>query len=204
MRLRRVVLAAALACSVAPVAAASRNADPDWPCVQRLVPKLSAGLLWAGPAIDEAAEWRKEPDVVALVEKITPRRVTADQGKQAIGTFVQGAGEDKPRLLTLAFAGLLEETNRQRSELIERIQALARRQRELADIAARAGEELGKIPADVGGDDAARRNDLEQRRHYVSLAFQESQRTMRYACEAPVQLESRLGEYARALQAALP
>jgi hypothetical protein len=36
------------------------------------------------------------------------------------------------------------------------------------------------------------------------MAYQESQRTLRYACEAPVQLESRLGDYARALQAALP
>jgi hypothetical protein len=197
-------MAAVLACSIGPVAAASRNADPDWPCVQRLVPKLSPGLFWAGPGIDNAAEWRKEPDVVALVEKITSRKITADRGKEAIGAFVQGAGEDKPRLLALAFAGLLEETNRQRSDLIERIQAFARRQRDLADIASRAGEELSKIPPDATGDEAARRKDLEQRHQYVSLAFQESQRTVRYACEAPVQLESRLGEYARALQAALP
>jgi hypothetical protein len=203
-RLHRAILAAALACSADQASAAGRSTDPDWPCVQRLVPKLSPGLFWTGPDLGKATEWRKAPEIAALVEKITPRRVPAEQGKEAIGAFLQGVGEDKPRLLTLVFAGLLEETNRQRAELIDRIQAFARRQRELADIAARAGEELGKIPADATGEDAARRNDLEQRRHYVSLAFQESQRTLRYACEAPVQLESRLGEYARALQAALP
>src|SRR5262249_47321787 len=158
---------------------------------QRLVPKLSPGLFWAGPAVADTTDWRKEPEVVALVEKITPRKVAADQGKEVIGAFVQGAGADKPRLLALAFTALPEETNRQRTELIERIQSFARRQRELADIASRAGEELSKIPPDAVGDEAARRNDLEQRRHYVSLAFQESQRTVRYACEAPVQLESR-------------
>jgi hypothetical protein len=198
------ILAAALASAASQSSAAGRSADPDWPCVQRLVPRLSAGLFWTGPGIDNTTQWQKEPNVVALVEKITPRKVTADQGKDAIGAFVQGAGEDKPRLLALAFAGLLEETNRQRSELIARIQDFARRQRDLADIASRAGEELSKIPPDATGDDAERRKDLEQRRQYVSLAFQESQRTVRYACEAPVQLESRLGEYARALQAALP
>jgi hypothetical protein len=208
-RMRPLLRGAALAAGLAWVAAgqasaASRQADPDWPCPQRLIPKLSPGLFWSGPSVAEADDWRLEPRVAALVEKISPRKVAADRGKALIGVFVQGLGEDRSRLLVLAFAGLLEETNRQRAELIERIQAFARRQRELADIAARAGEDLGKIPADAEGEAAARRLDLEQRHHYVSMAFQESQRTMRYACEAPVQLESRLGDYARALQAALP
>jgi hypothetical protein len=201
---RYAILATALACTAGPTSAASRNADAGWPCPQRLVPKLSAGLFWSGPDGAATEEWRREPDVVALVEKISPRKVAAEQGKEAIGVFAQGLGDEKSRRLTLAFAGLLDETNRQRAELIERIRAFAQRQRELADIAARAGEELSKIPANAEGEAAARRQDLEQRRQYVSMAFQESQRTLRYACEAPVQLESRLGEYARALQAALP
>jgi hypothetical protein len=200
--LRYAILATGLACAAGPTSAAGRNAD--WPCPQRLVPKLSAGLFWSGPDDAATEEWRKEPDVVALVEKISPRKVAAEQGKEAISAFAQGLVTDKSRRLTLAFTGLLDETNRQRAELIERIRAFAQRQRELADIAARAGEELSKIPANAEGEAAARRQDLEQRRQYVSMAFQESQRTLRYACEAPVQLESRLGEYVRALQAAIP
>jgi hypothetical protein len=202
--LRSAILAAALACAAAPALAQSRSANPDWPCPQRLVPNLSAGLFWNGPSVAAEEEWRKAPDVAALVEKIAPRRVAPDEGKAAIAAFVERLGEDRQRRIALAFAGLLEETDRQRTELIGRIQALGRRQRELADIAARAGEELGTIPADAEGEAAARRKDLEQRRQYVSMAFQESQRTLRYACEAPVQLESRLGDYTRALQAALP
>lgn len=202
--LRYAILVAGLAATTGSAMAQGRNVNPDWPCPQRLVPKLSAGLFWSGPDITAAEEWRNEPDVAALVEAISPRKVSAEQGRAAIGAFAQKLDADRSRRLALVFAGLLEETNRQRGELIERIQAFARRQRELADIAARAGEELGKIPADPEGEEAARRKDLEQRRQYVSMAFQESQRTLRYACEAPVQLESRLGEYARALQAALP
>jgi len=202
--LRCGILVAGLACAPDPALAQGRSTDPDWPCQQRLVPKLSAGLFWSGPSVNAGEEWRKEPDVAALVERISPRRVTAAQGKEAIGAFAQQLGEDRSRRLSLAFTGLLEETNRQRTELIERIKDFARRQRELADIAARAGEELGKIPEDAGGEAAARRKDLEQRHQYVSMAFQEAQRTLRYVCEAPVQLEARLGDYARALKAALP
>jgi hypothetical protein len=201
--LRYAILAGGLA-AAGPAVAQGRSANPDWPCPQRLVPKLSAGLFWSGPDAAAAEEWRNEPEVAALVEAISPRKISAEQGKEAIGAFAQKLDADRPRHLALVFAGLLEETNRQRGELIERIQAFARRQRDLADIAVRAGEELGKIPADAEGEAAERRKDLEQRRQYVSLAFQESQRTLRYACDAPVQLESRLGEYVRALQAALP
>src|SRR5690349_23480771 len=111
------LLGAILACAATQGSAASRNADPDWPCQQRLVPKLSSGLFWTGPSIADTTEWRKEPEIVALVEKITPRNIAADRGKEAIGGFIKGIGEDKPRRLTLAFAGLLEETNRQRAEL---------------------------------------------------------------------------------------
>ena len=125
------------------------------------------------------------------------------RAKPSFARSRRGLARTGPGVLTLAFAGLLEETNRQRAELIERIQTFARRQRELADIASRAGEDLRKIPPDATGEAAERRQDLEQRRHYVSKAFEENQRTLRYACEAPVQLESRLGAFARALQAGL-
>lgn len=180
-----------------------RHADPDWPCPQRLIIKLSAGQFWSGPDVKAAGDWQGHADVAALVQKISPRKVSTEQGEALIRSFASGLGDDRPRALTLAFAGLLEETNRQRAELIERIQTFARRQRELADIAARAGEDLRKIPADATGEAVEQRQDLEQRRHYVSKAFEETQRTLRYACEAPVQLESRLGAFARALQAQL-
>jgi hypothetical protein len=207
--MRRALLCALMAVGLAgPVPdradAASRHADPDWPCPQRLVASLSPELFWSGPNIAAAGDWRREPGVAALVQEISPRKIAAERGEAAIRAFAERLDEERPRLLTLAFAGILEETNRQRSELIERIRALAVRQRELSDIAVRAGEELRAIPSDASGEPAERRQDLEQRRLYVSRAFEETQRTMRYACETPVQLESRLGVYARALQAYLP
>lgn len=102
--------------------------------------------------------------------------------------------------MTLVFAGLLDETNRERGDIIARLKALGRRQHELADIASKAGEALRNIPADATGDAAAQRTDLEQRFTFVTQAFENTQRTMRYACEVPVRLEARLGRYAQALK----
>lgn len=201
--IRATVIGGLIALAPPAATAAPRHADPDWPCPQRLIIKLSAGQFWSGPSVEAAGDWQQQAAVAALVQKITPRSVSAEQGEALIRDFANGLGDDKARALTLAFSGLLEETNRQRADLIERIQSFARRQRELADIAARAGEDLRKIPPDATGEAAERRQDLEQRRHYVSKAFEETQRTLRYACEAPVQLESRLGVFARALQAGI-
>jgi hypothetical protein len=191
------------ACFAAP--APRRGGDADWPCQQRLMPVIGSGALWSGPPLDSVGDWHGEPTVAGLVGRIVPRNVSTEAGVAAIGTFADELppAADRPRLMTLVFAGLLDETNRERTEIIARLKDLGRRQHELADIASRAGEALRGIPADATGDDAARRTDLEQRFAFVTQAFENTQRTMRYACEAPVRLEARLGRYAQAVKSRL-
>lgn len=201
---RLLVPLAALA-SLAPSAAWSAypGQDPNWPCQQRLVPSLTAAAFWSGPAPDGGADWHAEPKVAALVARIGPRRISAAEGEAAIAAFNGELSEDeRARLAPLAFAGLLEETNRQRGELIGQIKNLGARQRRLADLVAQVTAEQDAIPAQARGAEADKRADLEQRRAFLIREFEEAQRTMRYACEAPVQLEARLGAYARALQGA--
>ncbi|HEY0526737.1 MAG TPA: hypothetical protein VGD08_25320, partial [Stellaceae bacterium] len=121
-----------------------------------------------------------------------------------IDAFIDGTAPDqRKREVPLAFAGLLDETNSERTDLISRIKQFTRRQRSLAEVVERLTAELHGIPDDASGADAERRADLEQRRFYTTKAFQDAERTIRYACDAPVQLEARLGAYARRLQAAL-
>ncbi|MBX6740573.1 MAG: hypothetical protein IRY87_00825 [Acetobacteraceae bacterium] len=203
--MRRAGLALLALLAAAPTALAASGEDPGWPCQQRLVPRLEAGTLWPGPAPPENAAWRDTPEVAALVARITPRNVPEAEGLDAIKAFAAPLSPaERRRLLPLTFAGLLEETNRQRSDLITRIKAFARRQHALAEVANRAAKELETAPAEASGEAAARRTELEQRRFFTAKAFQDAERTMRYACEMPVQLEARLGAYARVLQAAMP
>lgn len=182
--------------------AAPRNVDPDWPCQQALVPQIAAATIWAGPPLDGIGDWHAEPSVAALVARIAPRGVSAADGEAAIDGFTRDLGGDRNHLITLAFAGLLDETNRQRTEVIERIKELAQRQRSLADIIARLTAEVDAAPADKG-EPSPERAELMQRWTFSSRAYTELQGTMRYACEVPGQLDARLGAYARALQAAL-
>lgn len=191
--------AALLAALALAGAGPSAGTDADWPCTQRLVPRLAAAALWPGPPPE--GDWRAEPEVAALVGRIAPRAVQERDGIAAIEGF--GAQFDQParrRLLPLVFAGALDEANRLRDGLIEQIRRLSRRQRDLAERVRGLEAELRAMPADA----EPARQELEQRRAFATKAFTDANATMRFACEAPVRLEARLGAYARTLAAALP
>ena len=187
---------AALVAALLPAAAAAQpQADPDWPCVQRLVPRLAAGVLW--PGVPEG-DWRGQPEVAALVARIAPRGVEEAEGLAAIRDLAAPLGaEARRRLLPAAFIGTLEETNRQRDLLIEQLRRFARRQRDLA-------AQVRGLEAALHAAPPEAREELAQRHFFAAKSYGDAERTLRYACEAPVRLEARLGAYARAMRAALP
>jgi hypothetical protein len=195
-------LGLALAAAVNARAAPPRAEDPDWPCQQRLVPKLTAAAYWSGPALEGLDDWRADPRIADLVRRLAPRRVSTQEGLSEIAAFVRTVSDDRPRRLALVFRGLLEETDRERAGLIEELKEIGRRQRELADLVARLASELNAIPPDAEGEAATKRTDLHQRHDFTVRNFEEIQRTIRYACETPVELDARLGAWARALQEA--
>jgi hypothetical protein len=182
-------------------AAAPRSEDPDWPCQQRLVPRLTAAAYWSGP-LDNEGDWRADPEIAALVRRIAPRRVTTEAGLAEIEAFAKTATAARPRRLSLVFRGLLEETDRERTGLIGQLTQMGRRQRELAELVGRLADELRSVPPDATSEAAQKRVDLQQRHDFTARNFAEIRRTIGYACEAPVALDARLGAWARALQAA--
>jgi hypothetical protein len=197
-----VTLGLALVPAVDARAAAPNAGDPDWPCQQRLVPKLTAAAYWSGPALEGLGDWRAEPEIADLVRRLAPRRVSTQEGLSEIAAFVGTVSNDRPRRLALAFRGLLEETDRERAGLIEELKEIGRRQHELANLVARLATELNSIPSDAQGEAATKRTDLQQRHDFTARNFEEVRRTIRYACETPVELDARLGAWARALQEA--
>lgn len=192
---------AVLAAVASAGAATPTGEDRDWPCQQRLVPKLTAATYWNGRSLDNLGDWRDDPTIADLVGRLAPRRVSTPDGLSAIAKFATGPSDDGPQRLALVFRGLLEETERERAVLIEQLKEIGRRQRELADLVARLAAELKSIPPNTAGETAARR-DLQQRHDFTVRNFEEMQRTIRYACEAPVELDARLGAWSRALQEA--
>ena len=91
----------------------------------------------------------------------------------------------------------MDQTNDQRSLLIQRLEQLGARQRGMGDAIARLSN---RIDAMAASDPA--RGEATDQRDFDVRAFGETQRTMRYACEAPANMERRLGAFAGVLKQA--
>jgi hypothetical protein len=205
MRLPILVLAIVAASTCAPAFAAAPAAeDAAWPCRQRLVPDLKSATFWSGPSLDNLSDWHGNKQVSALVTAVTPRSVETETGTAAIDKFARRLKPAERRsLLPVTFKGILAETNAERAQVIDRIKSLTRRQREVGALIEKVSAELRTIPETAEGPDADRRAEIVQRLGLMTRGFEETERTMRYACEVPVDLEARLGAYARALQSHL-
>jgi hypothetical protein len=175
----------------------------DWPCVQRKVPTLSAGMMWAGPPITEdIADWREDREVASLVERLAVRRTSLEEAADYIDQFAADlGGEEKAERLAVVFSGLLEKSNTERKDILDGIERFTRKQRRLADNVLAKRQELEKILAmenPTEADDEKRRA-LEEELSWQTRIHEDRERSLTYICEIPVLLEQRLFSLAREL-----
>jgi hypothetical protein len=173
---------------------------PDWPCVQAKVPDISIAAVWDGPPIEEAqSAWQNDPAIENLVARLAARRIPLEEAQKNITDFIAGAGADKNRKGVRLFAGLFDTLNRQRTEVMDGLERLQRRERDLAD----------RIKADVATlrelqdkpqSDEAKINDLNTKIEWSTRIFDDRRKSARYACEVPTIIERRLGALARAIR----
>jgi hypothetical protein len=177
----------------------SAGSDPDWPCAQPLVPSLTIGTFWNTASSPPRSNWRTDLRIAALVASITPRDAPVSEALARLSSFAESvAVGERASVFTMTFQGLVDESNTERDRLIVRIKELAHRQRRLSQAATEIAAELRDAQPDDPGT-----ADLVQRHDVVVRSFQEVQRTIRYTCEAPANLEARLGRFARVLEAQL-
>jgi hypothetical protein len=200
--------AAALALTVAlamlPLdAGAAASKDPDWPCIQVKVPHVSAGMVWAGPAIDEANRaWEAAPDVAPLVGKLAQRRLDVADAPPLIEAFAKQHAADKQRQLTLLFNGLLQTINQERDAIIRGIARYARQQAVRADGIRTARDELTalNVKDSLTDNEKARRTALEDQLNWETRIYDERAQSLTYVCDSPRILEQRLFSLSRAIQ----
>ena len=165
--------------------------DPNWPCAQRLVAVLTPGSYWAG-SIQANTGWRDDDKIFPLATDIVNRDTPDDEALATLHAYARDIpAEQRPPL----FSALVDETNDERTLLIRRIEQLGLRQRRMGDVVADISTKVDEMPASD-----PHRPDLVGERDFDVRAFQETQRTMRYACEAPASMERRLGAFAKVLQ----
>jgi hypothetical protein len=178
----------------------SVQSNPDWPCRQILVGRLSIAAVWSGPSIDGIA-WRSDPAVADLVAKTAARRMSPEDARAAIEDFARSQGGDKTKKLTALFAGLFETLNDERSQVIDGLLRFGAKQKELAEKIRAENtvqrEGPSKEPAEASGQDPrSAAGDLE----WDLRVFDERHQSLTYVCETPTLIEQRLFALAKIIQ----
>jgi len=176
-------------------AAAMAADDTDWPCAQRLVPAISASMIWVGPPVDSVNR-EASPAIRQMAEELAARRVTLDEAKVQVDAFAGTlADEQKGEQLTLLFARTLEIINRDRTSIIQGIRKYARGERALAEAIAEKNQRLAALPA----DQVVARDALIAERDWDIRIYDDRRKSLTYLCDQPVVLEQRAFALARAI-----
>jgi hypothetical protein len=190
---------------------AKKPVNSDWPCQQILVHNISVAAVWAGPNI-EGIDWRSDPTIVNLVDKLAPRRLPLEEAQHDIADFSKTLGADKNLKLTALFAGLFNRLDNERVQLIDGLDRFGHKQKELGDklraetaelheAQDKAGGVLPDIknqssPSSAPGPEAS----ILERLQWDMRIFQDRHKAVSFVCESPVMIEQRLFALARTIQ----
>ena len=176
-------------------ALAAAGEDPDWPCVQRLVPEIAPAAIWAGPPLD-SVDGAASPLVDQLAVELAARRVVVEDAAAQVEKFAQTLNdEQKEEELTRLFARTLEIINHDRTSIIKGIKKYARSERSLAETIREKNEQLSQLPA----DQALARDALIAERDWDVRIYDDRRSSLSYLCEQPVLLEQRAFALARTI-----
>ena len=169
-----------------PQGRAASSEDPDWPCIQRLVPRITAVQVWAGPEPDPTS-WQGDIEVARLASKLAARRTSLKDSEKLVEDFADTqAPEAVNDKLAALFGRTLQIINQDRASIIAGIKRFAKRQRQLAE---RIRETRASLKESDVSTDAE--TELNETLTWDLRIFDEREKSMTYLCEQPVLLEQR-------------
>ncbi|PUB19440.1 hypothetical protein [Yoonia sediminilitoris] len=181
----------------APVAAATFD-DPTWPCVQRKVENLSAGLMWPQPIPDGNLPDAIRTPAIQLAETMALRRVPLEDVETAVAAFVADNAGVTDADLGHIFQAAFDRLNQSRSKLINGISRYSLTQIDLAARIESARIEMDQIMAQEDPD-FDRVDALEEQLDWDQRIYRDRAQSLTYVCETPVLLEKRAYAVAQVL-----
>ena len=181
-------------------AEAAFGSSPDWPCIQREVPEISAGMVWPGDPLDaDDKSWMKNQDVANIVQKLTSRRSSVEEALKIVDEFAASLKENRVQVLRAVFIGTLQRINAERRQIMGGIKRYARRQAALADqIKAKSLKEASlSRHSPLTDENKQRLSQLGEEIAWDTRIYEEREQSLTYVCEAPVLLEQRLFQIGR-------
>ena len=186
-------------CVIGEPSEAATRRDPDWPCQQIKVPTISAAAIWSGPSLEGLPSWSADQEVADLVERLAARRTSIEDAQKLIDEFSDKAGSQKRARLLLLFAGVFEELNKQRDEVIGGLARVAHRQAASADQIRDENHDFLELRSKADSD-PNKLKELGDKLDWDTRIFEDRNRSITYACEVPVLIEQRLFAIARMIE----
>jgi hypothetical protein len=183
-------------------AAAQQPQDPDWPCVQRLVPRLEAGQMWSGPPLAAVAQ----PS--ADLQETARRLIDLKASPKALAAMVQEFAAKQPEARRADALGelfwlSLDWLNDERDVVVRGVKRFAVGQRALADKIVAETRELERLQQ-ASASDPALADQLQAARQWDTRIYTDRQKSLTLVCDQPVVLEQRVFALARLIQEQLP
>ncbi len=182
-------------------AAAADNRYPDWPCQQLKVPELSVAAIWPEPIPEQAAKPAGEvPGLSDIVALLAARKTPMEEAEKQISSFVTGTPGERKEKADLLFVGLFDALNAQRFQVMNGLERAYRRQKELAEKVRSDMEKLRELQD--ANSDSPQLKELLGQVQWETRIFDDRRKTLKYACEVPVEIDRRIFALARAIQKA--
>ena len=190
----------ALAASLSASTAMAQPVDPDWPCVQRKVPRLSIGQMWTGPLPETLPAEARDEAVDNLAARIAPRRTSLQEVETLVAQVEASDAATRDDRLAALFAAVFEAIDRRRTQLVLGVTRYARGQRALSERIETLQSQFASLDGETSPDDFDALDRLDELRDALAIQiriFEERQSSLRYVCESPILLEQRAFAIAR-------
>lgn len=182
-------------------AAAADKRFPDWPCQQVKVPELSVAAIWPEPIPQEAGKSASQvPGLNDIVAQLAARRTPMEEAEKQISSFVTGTPEERKEKADLLFIGLFNALNAQRFQVMNGLERAYRTQMDLAEKIRSDADKLRALQD--ANSDSPQMKELLGQVQWETRIFDDRRKTLKYACEVPVEIDQRIFALARAIQRA--
>jgi hypothetical protein len=202
----RVAAATLIAAATMTPGAPGFAAEEGWPCVQRKVPVISLGAVWAGPEIDaDSRDWQSDSDVRELVNTLALRRTPIEEAEAKIADFGKAHEAEKGAKLSAVFTGLFQRASSERRQIIDGIERYQKRQEALADKIRANSHDLAVLlqKQDASEAEKTKSTELRNQLDWDTRIFEDREQSLTAVCEAPTLIEQRLFALSRAIQGAM-
>ncbi len=180
--------------------------DPEWPCVQVLVPEIVSAVVWP-KVIDESliGAWKEDESLTEMVKKLSDLDEFTESERQLIADFAESVPEDsRADTLDMLADGIITLSNRRRTQYIEGIKRYTRQQISIAGQIESTLNQLVEMEALSDPESVIRQAEIEETLHWHQRVYDQREHAIRSLCERPVELEEKLSEVLRELAQYLP